>query len=128
MESIWMGIAPGSLTTRVIAMAGPDEILLKAQLARDPRHPRALPTLLEAVALWQGLPVRAALCADGGAASYDSSLCREASFDLGNFEDGAPLYSVVWVPAGTQRKRRHRLHGLGNFDDLERLVISEVAR
>ena len=72
METIWMGIAPGSLTTRVIAMAGPEQILLKAQLARDPRHPRALPTLLEAVALWQGLPVRAALCADGGGASCDS--------------------------------------------------------
>jgi len=127
METIWMGIAPGSLTTRVIAMAGPEQILLKAQLARDPRHPRALPTLLEAVALWQGLPVRAALCADGGGASCDSSLCREASLDF-TFDDGAPLYSVVWVPAGAHRKRRHRLHGLGNFEDLERLVISQVAR
>jgi hypothetical protein len=48
MESIWMGIAPGLFTTRVVAMAGPNETLLKAQLARDPRHARALPTLLEA--------------------------------------------------------------------------------
>lgn len=128
MESIWMGIAPGSRTTRVIAMAGPNETLLKAQLARDPKHPRALPTLLEAIALWQGLPVRAALCADGVGPSYDSTLCREASFDLDNFDDGGPLYSLVWVPAGAHRKRRHRLHGLGNFQDLERLVISEVAR
>jgi hypothetical protein len=123
MESIWMGIAPGLFTTRVVAMAGPNETLLKAQLARDPRHARALPTLLEAVALWQGLPVRAALCAEGGGASCDSNICREAYFD-----DGAPLYSVVWVPAGAHRKRRHRLHGLGNFQDLERLVISQVAR
>jgi hypothetical protein len=123
MESIWMGIAPGLFTTRVVAMAGPNETLLKAQLARDPRHARALPTLLEAVALWQGLPVRAALCAEGGGASCDSSICREAYFD-----DGAPLYSVVWVPAGAHPKRRHRLHGLGNFQDLERLVISQVAR
>jgi len=61
MESIWMGIAPGSVTTRVIAMEGPGETIMKAQLARDPKHPRALATLLEAVALWQGLPVRAAL-------------------------------------------------------------------
>lgn len=127
MKSIWMGIAPGSGTTRVIAMAGVDEILLKAQLALDPKHPRALPTLLEAVALWQGLPVRAALCAQGGGASCDSTICREASLDF-NFEDGAPLYSIVWVPAGAHRKRRDRLHGLGNFQDLERLVISEVAQ
>jgi hypothetical protein len=123
MESIWMGIAPGSATTRVIAMAGPGDTILKAQLASDPRHPRALATLLEAVALWQGQPVRAALCADARGLSYDSNLCREAFLD-----DGGALYSVVWVPTGARRRRRHRLDGLGNFHDLERLVISEVAR
>ena len=123
MESIWMGIAPGSLSTRVIAMLGPDETIMKAQLARDPKHPRALATLLEAVALWQGMPVRAALCAEGSDGSCDSSLCREAFLD-----DGGALYSIVWVPAGAHRRRRHRIAGLGNFADLERLLISEVAR
>jgi hypothetical protein len=123
MESIWMGIAPGSETTRVIAMAGAGDTILKAQLAKDPKHPRALATLLEAVALWQGQPVRAALCADAGGLSCDSNICREAFLD-----DGGALYSVVWVPAGAHRQRRHRIHGLGNFRDLERLLISEVAR
>jgi len=33
MESIWMGIAPGPTTTRVIAMAGPSDTIFKAQLA-----------------------------------------------------------------------------------------------
>jgi hypothetical protein len=123
MESIWMGIAPGLATTRVIAMAGPGDTILKAHLAGDPRHPRALATLLEAVALWQGQPVRAALCADSRGFSSDSTLCREAFLD-----DGGPLFSVVWVPAGAHRRQRDRLHGLGNFRDLERLVIAEVAR
>jgi hypothetical protein len=123
MESIWMGIAPGSDTTRVIAMAGPSETILKAQLAKDPLHPRALATLLEAVALWQGQPVRAALCADAGGLSCDSNICREAFV-----EDGGALFSLVWVPAGAHRQRRHRLHGLGNFQDLERLVLETVAR
>jgi hypothetical protein len=123
MESIWMGIAPGSAATRVIAMAGAGDTILKAQLARDPKHPRALATLLEAVALWQGQPVRAALCADALGLSCDSNLCREAFS-----EDGGALYSIVWVRAGAHRRRRDRLHGLGNFHDLERLVISEVAR
>lgn len=122
MESIWMGIAPGPGATRVIAMAGPSELLMKARLAREPKHPRALATLLEAIALWQGLPVRAALCAEGGGPTCDSSLCREAFLD-----DGGALFSVVWVPAGVHR-RRDRLHGLGSFRDLERLVIEEVAR
>jgi len=123
MESIWMGIAPGSDTTRVVAMTGPSETILKAQLLKDPVHPRALATLLEAVALWQGQPVRAALCARGGALSCDSNLCREAFLD-----DGGALYSVLWVPTGAHRRRRHQLHGVGNFRDLERLVIEEVAR
>jgi hypothetical protein len=43
-------------------------------------------------------------------------------------DDGGALYSLVWVPAGAHRQRRHQIHGLGNFRDLERLVISEVAR
>ncbi len=125
MESIWMGIAPGQQTTRVIAMTGPNETILKALMAREPRHPRAIPTFLEAVALWQGQPVRAALCADAGGYSCDSRLCREASFD---WDDGGALYSVLWVPAGAHRQRRHRLSGLGSFSDLERLITAEVAR
>ena len=123
MQSIWMGIAPSTESTRVVAMTGPSETILKAQLAPDPKHPRALATLLEAVALWQGKRVRAALCADGSGPSSDSSLCREAFVD-----DGEPLYSVLWVPAGYHRRRSARLHGLGNFKDLERLVVTEVAR
>lgn len=123
MESIWMGIAPGAEATRIIAMTGPSELLMKARLEKDPKHPRALATLLEAVALWQGRPVRAALCADGGGLSCDSNLCREAFLD-----DGGALYSVVWVPAGVHRRRRDRLHGLGNLRDLERLVVEDVAR
>lgn len=123
MESIWMGIAPGSTTTRVIAMAGPSETILKAQLSCEPRHPRALGTLLEAIALWQGRPVRAALCAAPSGSSCDSNLFREAFSD-----DGGALYSVVWARGCGPRQRRGRLPGLGRFHDLERIVIEEVAR
>jgi hypothetical protein len=122
MESIWMGIDPRPQATRVIAMTGPHETILKAQLARDPRHPRALATLLEAVALWQGLPVRAALCADAQALTCDSSLYRAAFCD-----DGGALYSIAWVPPVGHR-RRQRSGGLGDFRDLARLVCAEVAR
>ena len=123
MESIWMGIAPSSAATRVIAMTGPGDTILKAQLAGDPKHPRALATLLEAIALWQGQPVRAALCADAQGLSCGSNIYREAFSD-----DGGALYSVVWARASVPRRRRDHLHGLGRFHDLERLVIEEVAR
>ncbi|MEO7033350.1 MAG: hypothetical protein ABI548_05775 [Polyangiaceae bacterium] len=39
MRSIWIGIAPGLTTTRVVAMAGPSETILKAQLSKDPVPP-----------------------------------------------------------------------------------------
>jgi hypothetical protein len=69
MTDIWIGISPGPLTTRILGMAGASETILKARLSPEPSHPRALATLLEAVALWQGTPVRAALAAACPAAS-----------------------------------------------------------
>lgn len=122
MESIWMGIAPGAATTRIVALGSPSETILKARLCMDPVHPRALGTLLEAIALWQGQPVRAALCVDDQAHGSDSNLFREAFAD-----HGGALYSLTWVPVSAPR-RRTRLDGLGSFRDLERRVIEEVAR
>lgn len=121
METIWMGVAPGA-TTRVLAMSGPMETILKARLLGEPSHERALGTLLEAVALWQGVPVHAALCAGEREGSFDSTLYRAAS--LG---DGGPLYRVAWVPR-TGARRRRGIGGLGDFRDLERLLVSEVVR
>ena len=123
MESIWMGIAPSSETTRVVALTGPSDTILKARLAPDAKHPRALATLLEAVALWEGLPVRAALCVGDRASTYDSNFYREAFSD-----GGGALYSIAWVPGCEHRRRRTKVPGLGNFRDLERLVVEEVAR
>jgi hypothetical protein len=88
MSNLSMGISPGPRDTRVIAMAGPSETILKARLLRNPSHPRALATLLEAIALWQGVQVRAALCAAGRDGASDSSLYRDA---FANF--GGPLYT-----------------------------------
>ena len=90
MSSIWMGIAPGPTATRVLAMQGASNTILKARLLRDPSHPRALATLLEAIALWQGMPVRAVLAADDEPTSFASSLCRDPRTDIGI----APLFTL----------------------------------
>ena len=125
MDSIWMGIAPNATSTRVLAMAGPQDTILKARLLRSPAHPRAMATLLEAIALWQGRPIRAALCADGRPDGSDSSLFRETFTDL-----GGPLYTLDWIPALEQgrRARRRDIAGMGEFEDLRKLLIDEVAR
>jgi hypothetical protein len=125
MDSIWMGIAPGSMATRVMAMHGPCDTILKARLAREPSHPRAVATLLEAIALWQGAPVRAALAVDDRAGSCGSSLFHGAFPDVGT----SLLYTVDWVPAvGRPRRRRPDITGMGDFADLRQLLAVEVAR
>jgi len=125
MSEIWMGIWPGPEATRVIAMAGACETILKARLSREPSHPRAMATLLEAIALWQGTRVRAALCAAERDGESDSSLYRAAFTDV-----GGPLYTLDWVPAPDRTRRRHRdIHGVaGDFADLRQTVLFEVAR
>ena len=125
MESIWMGIAPSATSTRVLAMAGPHDTILKARLSRSPAHPRAMATLLEAIALWQGRPIRAALCADERHGGSDSSLFRETFADV-----GGPLYPLDWIPAPERgrRVRRRDIAGMGEFADLRQLLIDEVAR
>ena len=123
MTDIWMGIAPEAQATRVIAMAGPGETILKARLSRAPAHPRAMATLLEAIALWQGTHVRAALCAGDKDGESDTSLYREAFVDY-----GGPLYTLEWVPSVRARRRRRDIAGVGDFADLRELVLFEVAR
>lgn len=124
MESIWMAIAPEATSTRVLAMAGAQDTILKARLSRSPSHPRAMASLLEAIALWQGLPIRAALCADGRFGGSDTSFFHEAFIDR-----GGPLYTLDWLPAlGQVRARRRDITGMGKFEDLRRLLIDEVAR
>jgi len=122
--SIWMGIAPGPTATRVLAMRSGSETILKAKLRRDPSHPRALATLLEAIALWEGMPVRAALAADDEPTAYVSSLCRDPRTEQGI----EPLFTVDWVPVAGRRQRRSGIAGMGRFHDLERLLVGEVAR
>jgi hypothetical protein len=120
-----MGIAPGAMTTRVLAMSSATETILKARLTKEPAHPRALWTLLEAIALWQGRRVRAALAANDEPSTSDSSLFHEAFSGFGD----SPLYTLDWVPGcGHRRPRRIRLGSVGEFRDLEKLLIEEVAR
>src|SRR5215831_1057682 len=122
-RSIWVGIDSTSETTRVLATAGATETVLKARLSATAQHPRAVPTLLEALALWECARVRAALVADGPDGSSGSRLSLDAWADFG----GAPLYSLEFV-RGLKRRHRDGLDGLGRFHDLRQLLLFEVAR
>jgi hypothetical protein len=121
--AIWMAIRPGSTETRILATYRAQQTLLKARLAARPAHPRAIPTLLEALALWEGEPVRAALCVD---ASVDGH-ARQLVHDLFVLGEPTPLYQLEVVDV-RRRKQREAIEGMGDFRDLRQLLLFEVAR
>lgn len=126
MDSIWMGLWPNAQVTRVLAMRGPSETILKARLPLRPSSGRAVTALLEAVALWEGRPVRAVLVADESSTSSCSTTLYRDTFEI--FGDRTALYEFEWVPHVPARRRRDALGGMGSFVDLERLLAHTVAR
>lgn len=124
MTEIWTAVSPSSKATRIIATRGPGEAILKATLAPSPKHHRALPALLEAIALWEGTLVRGALVADERSITSGTSICHSYFAEV----DGAPLYTLDMVWDRGRRRRADRIHGMGAFDDLRRVLREEVAR
>lgn len=125
---IWMGIVPGLEWTRVLVQDGAKKTLLKARLPVEPRHPRALEVLCEAIALWCGKPVRAALDVDALARSCDPKRWGDSVNGLAF--DGRPLFEIRLVEGSVHRVRRERdgLDDLGDFRDVRQLVLFEVAK
>jgi hypothetical protein len=126
MESIWLGMWPNAKTTRVLAMRGPSETILKAHLSLRPSSARAVTALLEAIALWEGAKVRAALVADESSTRSSPTTLYRDTFAI--YGEETPLYGLEWVSHVPARRRRDELVGMGNFADLERLLSATVAR
>jgi hypothetical protein len=126
MDSIWLGLWPNARTTRVLAMRGASETILKASLPLRPSSGRAVTSLLEALALWEGRPVRAVLVADSSSTSSSTTTLYRDTFEI--FGERTALYQFEWVPHVPGRRRRDALGGMGNFSELERLLVHTVAR
>ena len=124
MSKLWMGIVPDPEATRVLVTDGSGEILLKARLPHSPRHPRALATLCEALALWCARPVRAALAVDGPGAFCATHGWLE-TFD--QLTDSA-LFEIDFVANPVAPGEYDERDGLGDFEDLRRLLRAAVAR
>ena len=124
-ERIWVAVHPRRSDTRVLVTAGAGATLLKARLAPEPWHQRALPSLLEALALWQRQPVHAVLAVDDEASTSATMLCPDLAAECTR----TPLYTLDLV-AGPRRppRRRDGLGGVGDFRDLRQLMLFEVAR
>jgi hypothetical protein len=95
------------------------EILLKARLSPGPSHPRAAQWLMEAIALWEGAPVRAVISADG-----QDDGCGSRFWDAIGMDLGGALYSVGLAGLEPPLWRQLSLFedavsGLDGFSDLE---------
>ena len=125
---IWMGVVPGLECTRVLVQDGAKTTLLKARMPVEPKHPRALEVLCEAIALWCGKPVRAAVDVDALVRFCDPK--RWGDSVAGPSLNGAPLFEIRLAEGGVRGVRRERdgLEGMGDFRDVRQLVLFEVAK
>lgn len=125
MHSIWMAIRPTPEGSRLLAMQPPGDTILQARLRPSPLHPRALPSLLEAIALWQGARVHAALYADESGPGCATSFYPDRFAD----PDDTPLYALEWLPvARPLHRRRNRLAVASDFRALKQLLFEQAAR
>lgn len=124
MRSLWMGIVPGMEATRVLLLDGPGKAMMKARLPVEPRHPRAVEVLCEAIALWCGQPVRAVLAVGERERSSDT----RHWFDTVDAIAKSPLYELELVARVRPPRERDNLGGMGNFHDVRQLLLFEVAR
>jgi len=117
MQRVNVVVRPGAERTRVLAVEA-GEVVLKARLLPSPAHPRAMQWLLEAVALWQGHPVHAALfAAEPGGSSL--RLWRADWFD----DFGNALYQLEVVQDEARRSALvDCIRGMGEFRKLKEVL------
>lgn len=124
-ESIWLGMSPSVGSTRIVAMRA-GETILKASLCPDPVSGRALALLIESLALWEGVLVRAALVVDESSTSSCRTKHYRELFEV--FGDSTSLYQLEWIPRVPPRGRRSEAEGLGDVGELEHFLTRSVAR
>ena len=124
-DRIWVAIHPQGQKTRVLATEGAGSTLLKARLSARPWHQRALPSLLETLALWQSRQVHAVLVVDDRESTSATSLCPDIVAEHAR----TPLYTLDVVQGRRRPPRRSdAIEGVGDFRDLRQLMLFEVAR
>jgi hypothetical protein len=106
-------------STKILMKVDDHEVLKAVLSTSSTPHPRALPTFLEAMALWYQAPVHAVLCATG-----EASWCRLGLLDEFFLSADTVHYTVEL--RHRERERSQRIAGLGSFEDLRQLVLGGV--
>lgn len=92
-------------TTIELRLDQPGKKLLRASLPHPPRHPRALATVLEGLALWQAGALRVAVCVDSTSECF--GLSGLGLWGPALDDPGSPLIHVREVGPATGFHRRN---------------------
>lgn len=119
MKSFTVVLSPSATQTRVLVSHGPDEFL-RAFLPPPSQvhHARAMPTLLEGLAMVLDRSLRVVLSVD----ARDAGFCLGLTDELG-LGQRSLFYDVEVVGRRVRRRRGSRIRGMGYFADLRRLRL-----
>jgi hypothetical protein len=120
MKPLWLGMVPCPEYTRVLLLDDEGKAILKARLPQEPRHPRALEWLCEALGLWCGRPIHAAVAAD-----RPGAWCATKPWlDTFDAVTRNPLCEIEFVASTRPPKERDGLGQMGSFADVRQLQLS----
>jgi hypothetical protein len=113
-ETITVTIKATSTETKLLVKDGPDEMMIARLGAQRWTDRRALPALMEALALWFQCRIYVVLCAASEEIASSTGLVDGLGCGLGL------LHFEVEVVLPGDRRPGVRLRGLGNLRDLRR--------
>jgi hypothetical protein len=113
-EPIMVTIKASSAETALLVKQGPDELMIARLGPGSFAHRRALPALMEALALWFQSRIYVVLCAQTEEVASSTGLVDGLGCGLGT------LHFEVDVLLPGPRRAGARLRGLGDFRELRR--------
>lgn len=113
-EPITVTIRATSAQTEILVKAGPDELMIARLGAPSFADKRALPTLMEALALWFQSRIYVVLCAASEEVASSTGLVDGLGCGLGM------LHFEVDIVLPSERRPGVRLRRLGNLRELRR--------
>ena len=114
---LWASLEPTSQETRLMLAEPMAGTSLKARLPSMPAHDRAVMALLEALALWYGLPLHAVIDAD--AAGVHRQPEKWARW-LGDPPEAH--VRIEWMAVPKDRKPDRFMETMGDFASARRLI------
>jgi hypothetical protein len=120
MDRITVTMQPLARETRLLAMAGRDEVMRAILGPTTASHPRATATLLEGLSLWHQQALSVVLCVDVEASSSATQMLDQLGFGT------RTVHYDVEVALLAHRRPGRRIHGFGHFGDLRELCLTGV--